>query len=125
MQLHRLFYGIALSAIILIATHAHAQPVRLVCRNIADGTDQISAFNYAMVIFDESKRIAAFGGNAAQAYFGSDSINWQFRAPNDSNPYQYSVDRLTGLLTQSHQSDDRHATIEVHRFSCTVAQKLF
>jgi hypothetical protein len=93
MKLHSIIHGMVLAAVVLIAAHAFAQPVNLVCTRV-DYKDIVHR-----ITFDESLGTAFFGDDqASQASFTATNIKWSGKYDQSSPTAAFKLDRISGVL---------------------------
>ena len=115
MKLQSVIRWMVLAAVVLVAAHAFAAPVNLLC----DATVRIT--------FDEDHGTAFINdAPASRASFTATNIKWSTPA-NDGTPIDYNLDRISGILRWSyfclHCSDPKlRQTVAV---TCVVAEKKF
>lgn len=110
MSLRGVLYGMILSAIVLVAPAAKAQPVDLTCK-------QTNSSAEGRVTFDENAGTAGFAafGNvpSSPATFTDKQITWDYKYPNGRT--YFTLSRTTGTLQES----------GAENWHCEVAQTKF
>jgi hypothetical protein len=118
MKLQSIIQGMVLAAIVLVAAHAFAAPVNLLCEA------------RVQVTFDEDLKTASFSGEPASvASFTATTIKWSTPADPSigASAVDYKLDRISGILYQSyfclHCMDPKLR--QTATWTCAVAEKKF
>jgi hypothetical protein len=118
MKLQSVIRWMVLAVIVLVAAHAYAAPVNLLC----DARVQVT--------FDEDRGTASFGGEPASvASFTATTIKWSTPADPSigASRTDYNLDRISGILYQSyfclHCMDPKLR--QTATWTCVVAEKKF
>jgi hypothetical protein len=118
MKLKSVIRWMVLAAVVLVAAHAFAQPVNLVCTG-----------NYGVVriTFDEDRGTAFSGDDpASRASFTATNIKWAGFYDKNS-PAAFNLDRISGILDESficHTCSNPNIRLTATR-TCVVAEKKF
>jgi hypothetical protein len=116
MKLQSFAQRMVLAAVVLVAAHAFAAPVNLLC----GGRTQLT--------FDEDRGTAfADDHPASVASFTATTIKWSFPGANAADAIDYNLDRISGILRVSFfcLTCSNPKLRQTYSETCVVAEKKF